>query len=151
MTETLELTVPELDCAEVAQQIEAALGRLPGVDEVRTAVGARTAVVAYHPERIQPDAIRDAIRGLGMTIADPRAPGPGRRRSLPDLLGSGVYLGGSAETGRMSNRFDGLPSPGQLWSGSVFLGADTFVGPLFLGVGAAPAGRWTLYMLLGAP
>ena len=63
---------------------------------------------------------------------------------LPDLLGSGVYLGASAETGRMSNRFDGLPSPGQLWSGSAFLGADTFVGPAFIGVGAAPAGRWTL-------
>ena len=70
---------------------------------------------------------------------------------LPDILGSGVYLGASAETGRMSNRFDGLPSPGQLWSGSAYIGADTFVGPVFIGVGAAPAGRWTLYMLLGAP
>jgi len=70
---------------------------------------------------------------------------------LPDLLGSGVYLGASAETGRMSNRFDGLPSPGQLWSASAYIGADTFVGPMFIGVGAAPAGRWTLYMLLGAP
>ena len=44
-----------------------------------------------------------------------------------------------------------LPSPGQLWSGSVYIGADTFIGPAFIGVGAAPAGRWTLYMLLGAP
>jgi len=70
---------------------------------------------------------------------------------LPDILGSGVYLGASAEAGRMTNRFDGLPSPGQLWSGSAYLGADTFVGPAFLGVGVAPAGRWTLYMLLGAP
>jgi len=70
---------------------------------------------------------------------------------LPDLLGSGVYLGASAETGRMSHRFDGLPSPGQLWSGSTFIGADTFLGPAFVGVGVAPAGRWSLYMLLGAP
>ena len=55
---------------------------------------------------------------------------------LPDILGSGVYVGASAEAGRMSNRFDGLPSPGQLWSGSAFLGADTFVGPMFIGLGA---------------
>ena len=89
MTEALELTVPELDCAEEAQQIEAALRRLPGVEEVRTAGGARKAVVAYRPERIQPDAIRDAIRGLGMTIADPRGPSAGRRRSLPDLSAGG--------------------------------------------------------------
>jgi copper chaperone CopZ len=31
------VTVPELDCADEAQQIQAALGRLPGVEEVRTA------------------------------------------------------------------------------------------------------------------
>jgi Cd2+/Zn2+-exporting ATPase/Cu+-exporting ATPase len=87
--ETLELTVPELDCADEAQQIQAALNRLPGVEEVKTAVGARKAVVAYHPDRIQPDAIREAIRGLGMTIADTSGPDSGRRRSLPELLGWG--------------------------------------------------------------
>jgi NTE family protein len=70
---------------------------------------------------------------------------------LPDLLGSGVYAGASAEVGRISNRFDNLPSPGTLWSGSLFLGADTFVGPAFLGVGVAGSGNWSIYMLLGAP
>jgi NTE family protein len=70
---------------------------------------------------------------------------------LPDILGSGVYAGRPAEAGHMSNRFDGLPSPGQLWSGSAFLGADTFMGPMFIGFGLAPAGRWSLYLLLGAP
>lgn len=49
--ETLELTVAELDCADGARQIESALGRLTGVSEVRTA----------------PEAIRQAIYGLGMT------------------------------------------------------------------------------------
>jgi cation transport ATPase len=87
--ETLELAVPELDCADEAQQIQAALNRLPGVEEVKTAVGARKAVIAYHPDRIQPDAIREAIRGLGMTIADTSGPDSGRRRSLPELLGWG--------------------------------------------------------------
>jgi NTE family protein len=70
---------------------------------------------------------------------------------LPDLLGSGVYVGGSAEVGWMSGRFDGLPSTGTLWSGSLFVGADTFAGPAYLGVGVGQAGNWSLYMLLGAP
>jgi Cd2+/Zn2+-exporting ATPase/Cu+-exporting ATPase len=84
--ETIELTVTELDCADEAHQIENTLGRLTGVHEVRTAVGARRAIVAYDPARTGPDEIRQAIRGLGMTVTESRAP-VARRRSLPDLLG----------------------------------------------------------------
>ncbi len=69
---------------------------------------------------------------------------------LPDLLGSGIYVGGSAEVGRISDRVDGLPSPGTVWSSSVFLGADTALGPAYVGVGVG-AGRWSLYLLLGVP
>jgi NTE family protein len=73
-----------------------------------------------------------------------------RTLPLPDLLGSGVYVGGSAEVGRISDRVDGLPQPGTVWSSSLFLGADTFLGPAYVGVGVG-AGRWSLYLLLGAP
>jgi NTE family protein len=70
---------------------------------------------------------------------------------LPDLLGSGVYLGGSAEVGNIRDRVDGLPSPGTLWSASVFLGADTLLGPAYLGVGYGGGSHWSAYLLLGAP
>jgi NTE family protein len=70
---------------------------------------------------------------------------------LPDILGSGVYAGVSGEIGRITSRFDTQPSPGTLWSGSAFLGADTVLGPLFVGFGFAGAGNYTLYLLLGAP
>ena len=70
---------------------------------------------------------------------------------LPDLLGSGVYLGASLEAGQMSKRFDGTSSQGTIWSGSVFLGADTFLGPAYFGLGVGEAGRWSLYLLLGVP
>jgi NTE family protein len=70
---------------------------------------------------------------------------------LPDILGSGAYLGGSAEVGKMINRFDKTTTPSTLWSTSVFLGADTFLGPAFLGFGFAGAGKWSLFLLLGAP
>lgn len=73
-----------------------------------------------------------------------------RTLPLPDLLGSGIYVGASAEVGRMSDRSDGLPSEGTVWSGSTFLGADTFLGPAYFGVGVG-AGRWSLFLLLGAP
>ncbi len=71
--------------------------------------------------------------------------------ALPDILGSGLYIGGSAEVGHITNRFDSSPSPGTLWSGSAFLGADTFLGPAYLGLGYGGAGNWSLYLLLGAP
>jgi NTE family protein len=70
---------------------------------------------------------------------------------LPDLLGGGVFVGGSLEAGRMAKRFDGSPSTGTLWSGSAFLGADTFAGPAYLGIGAGKGGNWSLYLLLGSP
>jgi len=70
---------------------------------------------------------------------------------LPDILGSGVYVGGSAEVGNIRNRIDGQPSPGTLWSGSAFLGAETILGPAYLGVGYGGSGHWTFYILLGAP
>jgi len=73
-----------------------------------------------------------------------------RTLPLPDLLGSGVYVGGAAEVARISDRVDDLPSPGTVWSGSAFLGADTFLGPAYIGVGVG-AGRWSLFLLLGAP
>jgi NTE family protein len=70
---------------------------------------------------------------------------------LPDLLGSGVYVGGAAEMARMTDRSDGLPSPGTVWSSSLFLGADTFLGPAYAGVGVGGGGRWSVFILLGAP
>jgi NTE family protein len=74
-----------------------------------------------------------------------------RTLPLPDILGSGVYVGASAELGRIGDRVDGLPSPGTLWAGSLYLGADTFLGPFYFGVGLGTSGNWSLYLLLGAP
>ena len=70
---------------------------------------------------------------------------------LPDLLGSGIFAGASAEIGTIRDRIDQGPSPGTLWSASAFLGGDTFAGPVYLGAGFGGAGNWTIYMLLGSP
>lgn len=71
--------------------------------------------------------------------------------ALPDLLGAGVFGGGSAEVATIRDRVDGFPVPGTLWSGSLFLGAQTFAGPGYLGVGFGNSGAFSLYLLLGAP
>ena len=70
---------------------------------------------------------------------------------MPELIGSGVYAGVSAEAGRIRDRVDGLPSPGTQYAGSLFLGAATVAGPLYLGVGVGSGGAVSGYLLLGAP
>jgi NTE family protein len=70
---------------------------------------------------------------------------------LPEILGSGVFAGASAEVGNIRDRADGLPSPGTQYSGSLFLGAQTVAGPGYLGVGFGNNGAFSLYLLLGAP
>jgi NTE family protein len=74
-----------------------------------------------------------------------------RTVALPDILGTGVYVGASLEAGRMYSRYDGLPFPGTLFSGSLFLAADTFLGPGYFGLGFGEGGRVSLYLLLGVP
>lgn len=74
-----------------------------------------------------------------------------RAIALPEIFGSGIYAGASLEAGQMSGLVGGQSSSGTIWSGSIFLAADTFAGPLYLGVGMGEAGRWSFYVLLGAP
>lgn len=77
-------------------------------------------------------------------------------RRLPSLLGSGVYAGASVEAGRVGglNTVSGA-STGTLWSGSVFIGAETFLGPAYLGYGYGWGGNvsssGTFFMLVGSP
>ncbi|HKU71433.1 MAG TPA: esterase, partial [Burkholderiales bacterium] len=70
---------------------------------------------------------------------------------LPDLFGTGVYAGASLEAGQMRNNPAGTATRGALYSGSVFLGANTFLGPAYFGLGAGEGGRYSIYLLLGAP
>ena len=74
-----------------------------------------------------------------------------RTLPLPDILGSGVYVGGSIEAAKMTSRADGVPFPGTVWSGSVFLAASTIAGPAYFGFGVGENGNYSLYLLLGVP
>ena len=70
---------------------------------------------------------------------------------LPSILGSGVYVGGSIEAGRVNTLILTGGDSGALWSGSLFLGADTFIGPAYLGIARTSTSRNAVYLLFGYP
>jgi len=63
----------------------------------------------------------------------------------------GLYLGASAEVGRMKDPFVPGNLTGTLVSGAVFFGADTPVGPVYLGYGVMDGGYRSAYFFLGRP
>jgi NTE family protein len=70
---------------------------------------------------------------------------------LPSIIGSGLYVGASAEIGRMYGVYTQLgAATGTLYSGSVYLGSETFLGPVYLGLGYGGGSNFSLYLLLGA-
>ncbi|WP_341678181.1 patatin-like phospholipase family protein [Niveibacterium sp. SC-1] len=68
--------------------------------------------------------------------------------SLP-TLGSGMYLGASAEAGRVWGSLTTAEAEKLLTAGSVFIGFDTFLGPLFVAYGQGEGGRKAGYLYLG--
>lgn len=70
---------------------------------------------------------------------------------LPPQLGTGLYLGGTAEVGRMNGPNDPLLTNKYLGGFSVFWGADTIIGPVYVAYGRSTAGYDSFYFLLGRP
>lgn len=72
------------------------------------------------------------------------------RAAMPGIL-DGVHFGASTEFGRINNILDSVPARGTLRSNALFMGADTPVGPLYLGYGRAAGGNNAFYLYLGLP
>lgn len=62
-----------------------------------------------------------------------------------------LFLGGSLEAGNAWVRRDDISARRLLLGSSLFLGADTGIGPFYLGLVHAPKGYTGLYLLLGRP
>ena len=71
--------------------------------------------------------------------------------SLLPQLGSGVYVGGSLEAGKVWNQIFTGTNTKIIPAGSAYLGVDTLLGPLYLGAGWADynGGKWAGYLYLG--
>lgn len=74
-----------------------------------------------------------------------------RIKSLPNPLGSGAYAGVSFEAGRMDKNFNLAGPRGTLYSTALFVGADTFLGPAWAGIGVAPGGHRAIFLTIGVP
>jgi NTE family protein len=72
-----------------------------------------------------------------------------RLATLQPPLGRGIYLGGSLEAGSIRDTIEPLTEPKTRFGSSLFLGADTWLGPAYLGVGVSGEGDATGYFLLG--
>jgi NTE family protein len=72
-------------------------------------------------------------------------------RLLRQELLEGLHLGASLEAGRVGSPIVADQASGLIKSASVFVGADTPVGPLYLGYGRADSGFGSVYLYLGRP
>lgn len=60
-----------------------------------------------------------------------------------------LYLGGSMELGNTWQDLDNVGFESALWSGSAFIAADTFLGPVYLGTGLTEGRRGSLFLAIG--
>jgi NTE family protein len=72
-----------------------------------------------------------------------------RLAKLPSALGEGVYVGGLFETGDTWASRDAVTLHGLKRSGTLILGADTIIGPIFLAYGRAWSGSDRFYITVG--
>ncbi|MEO0578651.1 MAG: hypothetical protein AAFZ58_08185, partial [Pseudomonadota bacterium] len=76
------------------------------------------------------------------------------RRFGADSVGpfdSPIYIGGSLEAGNVWEDRDDISIDSALINGSLFIGLDTLVGPLFLATGFSEDADSSVYLFLGSP
>jgi len=113
-------------------------GDLPYYDEF--AVGGLFNLPGYATDQLRAGQI--AYGGLGYYY---------RLSSLQPPIGRGVYAGVSLEAADLQDSFRDLTPSGTRYGGSVFLGADTWLGPFYLGLGVNGDGGTAAYLQLGKP
>ncbi len=65
------------------------------------------------------------------------------------LVGRAIYVGGSLEAGNVWEGSSDISVKGLVTAGSVFLAADTWLGPFYVGYGLASGGQRSFYLYLG--
>ena len=74
-----------------------------------------------------------------------------RTNPLRGFLDATLYVGGSLELGNAWQDSSEVSFGNTLTAGSLFLGADTFIGPVYLAGGLAEGGNSALYLFVGRP
>ncbi|MNT28139.1 hypothetical protein D3C72_1638030 [compost metagenome] len=68
---------------------------------------------------------------------------------LGKVLGRSAQVGGTVEYGNAWQRRADMSLSDGIWNGSVFLGFDSWIGPLIFGMGFGEGGRNVLFIELG--
>ncbi len=79
-SETLEVPIQGMDCAECTLHVQHAIAALPGVQTVDVLLGAEKAIIRLDPELVSLPAIHQAVQGAGYSV-----PVPGEKASKPAL------------------------------------------------------------------
>ncbi len=74
-----------------------------------------------------------------------------RSNPIRGLLDASLYVGGSVELGNAWQNSSEVKFSNSLFAGSLFLGADTFIGPVYLAGGLAEGGHSAMYLFIGRP
>lgn len=91
---TVDLPIGGMCCPEEAADIEAAVGKLPGVIAVHPLLSAERTTVTYDPERVTMDGIKAAIAEAGCSVREmagsevPETPAPAKR-DVGQIIGWG--------------------------------------------------------------
>ena len=67
------------------------------------------------------------------------------------LFDAPVYLGASLEAGNVWESRSQISASSALVHGSLFVGVDSYIGPLFLAAGFGEGGTSNVYLFIGAP
>ncbi len=70
---------------------------------------------------------------------------------LPVAIGAGIYAGASIEVGNVWRNMDDITFEDLRVGGSVFVGADSVLGPVYVAVGWADRGNASVILSLGGP
>ena len=74
-----------------------------------------------------------------------------RSNPFRGLLDASLYLGGSLEIGNAWQDSSDISLSNALLAGSLFVGADTFIGPVYFAGGLAEGGNSASYLFVGRP
>jgi len=74
-----------------------------------------------------------------------------RSNPLRGLLNATLYVGASIEAGNAWQNSSDVSFKNSLFAGSLFVGADTFIGPVYFAGGLAEGGHSALYLFVGRP
>jgi NTE family protein len=74
-----------------------------------------------------------------------------RSNPLRGLLDASLYYGASLEMGNAWQNSSDISFGNSLLAGALFVGADTFIGPVYFAGGLAEGGHAALYLFVGRP